>query len=158
MNWHDIFDYDGEKLYRKDTGKKAGTKAGPLGYIQCRIGGGRKKVYAHRIIWEMHKGKIPEGMVIDHINHIGDDNRVENLRLASVKENSSNVKRAKNNTSGIQGVRRRSDSGKWYADLRVDGKLKQMPVRKSFEDAASDRIYLEVHYGFHPNHGAIINE
>ncbi|CAJ42224.1 HNH endonuclease [Escherichia phage Rtp] len=158
MNWHDIFDYDGCNLYRRDSGKKAGTKAGPRGYIQCRVGGGLPKVYAHRIIWEMHNDKIPNSMVVDHINHIYDDNRIENLRLVTVKENSSNIKRSKRNTSGIQGVRRRSDNGNWYADLRVDGKLRQMPMRHCFEDAAADRIYLEVYHGFHPNHGAIVNE
>lgn len=59
---------------------------------------------AHRLIWEMHYGKIPEGMFIDHINGNGLDNRLENLRLATQSQNACNRKQNKNNTSGYKGV------------------------------------------------------
>lgn len=44
----------------------------------------------HRVIWYYFNGEIPEGMEIDHINTIRDDNRLENLRLVSKKENMNN--------------------------------------------------------------------
>lgn len=44
----------------------------------------------HRLVWEAFNGEIPEGMEIDHINTIRDDNRLENLRLVTHKENCNN--------------------------------------------------------------------
>lgn len=32
--------------------------------------------FAHRIIWEMFNGAIPEGKEIDHINGVKSDNRI----------------------------------------------------------------------------------
>jgi len=44
----------------------------------------------HRAIYETFVGEIPEGYEIDHINTIRDDNRVENLRAVTKKENHNN--------------------------------------------------------------------
>jgi len=41
----------------------------------------------HRLVWEAFNGKIPEGMQINHINEIKDDNRLSNLNLTTTKEN-----------------------------------------------------------------------
>ena len=43
--------------------------------------------YVHRVVWEEHHGKIPDGMEIDHINNSKHDNRIENLQLLTVKQN-----------------------------------------------------------------------
>ncbi len=45
-----------------------------------------KNCQAHRLIWEEHYGKIPEGYVIHHINGNKHDNRIENLSCISIKE------------------------------------------------------------------------
>lgn len=63
---NDIFDYDGLLLIRK-----SGDVSGSIrrdGYVEVKVNG--KSELAHRVIWEMHNGKIPENMQIDHINHI----------------------------------------------------------------------------------------
>lgn len=57
------------------------------GYKVIRIG---KTRLAHRVVWEAFNGEIPEGMEIDHINTIRSDNRLENLRLVTSKENKNN--------------------------------------------------------------------
>lgn len=44
-------------------------------------------VFAHRVLWELAVGPVPEGWQIDHINSVRDDNRSENLRLLTVGEN-----------------------------------------------------------------------
>lgn len=87
MDWNDVFEYRDGLLYWKiktnrnmKIGRLAGSMAGN-GYMQVHCFG--KVRLMHRIIWEMHNGEIPEGMEIDHINHIRDDNRIENLRLVS---------------------------------------------------------------------------
>lgn len=58
------------------------------GYMIVRTLTGYKM--AHRIIWETLKGEIPDGYEIDHINTIRDDNRLENLRCVTHKENINN--------------------------------------------------------------------
>jgi hypothetical protein len=36
-------------------------------------------VYQHVLVWERHHGSLSEGYVVHHINHVKDDNRLENL-------------------------------------------------------------------------------
>ena len=48
--------------------------------------GKKKNMRMHRFIWELVNGPIPEGFQIDHIDHNGLDNRLENLRLATSAE------------------------------------------------------------------------
>lgn len=47
-------------------------------------------IRSHRLIWETFNGEIPEGYEIDHINTVRDDNRLDNLRCVTSKENSNN--------------------------------------------------------------------
>lgn len=47
-------------------------------------------VLVHRLVYEAFNGQIPEGMEIDHINTIKTDNRPENLRCVTKKENMNN--------------------------------------------------------------------
>lgn len=77
-------------------GRRAGAIAGTKnarGYWTVQVCG--KKLRAHRLLWEMHNGPIPDGYVVDHINQDLSDNRLENLRLATLSENNCNARRAK---------------------------------------------------------------
>lgn len=56
----------------------------------CRIRYKGKTFQAHRVIFETFVGKIPQGYELDHINTVRDDNRLENLRLVTHKENINN--------------------------------------------------------------------
>lgn len=68
-------------------GKKVGFKQ-KNGYMHVSING--KQVLIHRFIYEAFNGEIPEGYEIDHKNTVRDDNRLENLRIATPKENRNN--------------------------------------------------------------------
>lgn len=59
------------------------------GYLRIEING--IAYSAHRLVYETFVGPIPKGMVIDHINGIKDDNRLENLRCISQSENAINA-------------------------------------------------------------------
>jgi hypothetical protein len=48
---------------------------------------------AHRLVWFLHHGAWPK-QVIDHINRVKLDNRVENLRDVSAAENMLNAERS----------------------------------------------------------------
>ena len=62
------------------------------GYMQIgfRINGEKKGYLSSRFIWECFNGLIPDGLVIDHINRNRTDNRLENLRLVTPRENNLN--------------------------------------------------------------------
>lgn len=55
-----------------------------------KIDGKQETFPRHRVIWYFFKGKIPEGMQIDHINGDKTDNRLSNLRCVTPKENNNN--------------------------------------------------------------------
>lgn len=81
--------------FRKANGER--SKFGPgsrgqSGYIRIHLNG--KSYAAHRLAWKIMMGRDPEG-VIDHINGIRDDNRIENLRDVTVAENSRNIVRGR---------------------------------------------------------------
>lgn len=83
----------------------AGSTVGSLngsGYWQTTIDGDMFAV--HRLIYQMFFGGIPEGLIIDHINGIRSDNRIENLRTVPFSLNARNQKKRKTNTTGHTGV------------------------------------------------------
>lgn len=72
-----------------------------------------KTLRMHRIITD-----CPKDMVVDHINGDGLDNRKENLRVCTRKENSMNRKLNKNNSLNYKGVRLHTPSSKYQVRLR----------------------------------------
>jgi len=51
-----------------------------------------KQIYLHRVIWELHHGPLEQGMVIDHIDRNGLNNKIENLRAVTQTENCNNMR------------------------------------------------------------------
>lgn len=157
MNWNDIFYYkDGELHWISiPKGKMSpGSIAGCIkkdGYVY--VGFKNAKIMAHRIIWEMHNGKIPEGMEIDHINHTRDDNRIENLRVVTHSENNRNISKASNNKSGYTGVSYEKTRDKWRSSIQINRKLLNLGSCDRIEDAIKARLDAEIKYDFHKNHG-----
>lgn len=107
MNLHDYYEYDDGLLLNKQT-KHIYCNVDKEGYLRIRVEG--REYRAHRIIWEMFNGPIPEGMLVDHIDGDTLNNRIENLRLATRRENNINAK-ATTNRSLPKGV---SSNGKKY--------------------------------------------
>jgi len=73
------------------------------GWIPCKRDGRRRRktvLLLHHLIL----GKPKRGMVTDHINHNGLDNRKENLRFATLSQNAANCQKKKGTTSQYLGV------------------------------------------------------
>ncbi len=90
----------------------------------------RSKFYTSRICFTIHHGRaIGEGMIIDHINGNHRDNRAENLREATFRQNSMNSRRNMSKKSGLpKGVYKCSNCSKFEAQIDVNGKRKYLGI------------------------------
>ena len=133
-------------------GVRNGGVAGSMsyGYIRIKVKG--RSYQAHRLAWLSIHGKWPKEQ-IDHINHIRDDNRIENLREATNQENQRNASMKKNNKSGITGVYWYKRDNKWLAYIMTGGKLINLGYFTDKFEAICARKSAEKKYGYHENHG-----
>lgn len=76
----------------------------------CRTLYPKGKIYLHSLIIDSAKG-----FVIDHINRNKLDNRKENLRVISYRQNSFNTSLRVTNTSGYRGIHWLKGRKKWEA-------------------------------------------
>lgn len=101
----------------KYANKEAFTALDKKGYY---VGNIFNKLYVkHRIIWKMVNGKEPE--VVDHIDRNKLNNTIDNLRPATIQQNSWNTNSRKNSSSKYLGVTLRP-SGNWVAQIRLPDK------------------------------------
>lgn len=156
MNWNNIFEYRDGVLYWKVSRRciNAGDRAGYVqedGYTRIAFEG--KQYLRHRIVWLMHGRTIPEGMEIDHINHVRYDDRIENLRLVTAVVNCQNKGKYISNTSGVTGVSWDRKNLKWFVTIRVNKKNVFLGRFDKFDEAVKVRKEAELLYNFHENHG-----
>lgn len=88
-------------------------------------------VLAHRLVMA-----APKGILVDHANRNGLDNRRANLRLCNQSQNKANRPAPANNTSGYKGVGR-ARSGRWVATITVDYKARHLGTFDTPEEAAT---------------------
>lgn len=156
----DYLYYDGEfviwkvhiKKSRFHPGDIAGTVDGD-GYI--RIALFRQSVLAHRFAWEWDNGPIPEGMQIDHIDHVRTNNKRDNLRIVTHEQNGQNTKKSIRNTSGCVGVYWYASREKWWAFIGnvAKGTRKSLGYYSDWFDAVCARKRAEFELCYHENHG-----
>ncbi len=114
-------------INRVNRGKKA--RAGELSghrrknqagveYAHITING--RCYVAHQLAWLYVYGKFPDEQ-IDHINGIGTDNRIANLRECNPSQNMENIGISKKNTSGFIGVHFDKSQKKWVASVKKNG-------------------------------------
>ena len=85
----------------------------------CYVGFNGTKVLYHVIIWILSTGKdIPQGMEIDHINGNKIDNRIENLRLVTNRQNQQN--RKKHRAGRLVGASYRKGYNDWQSHIAID--------------------------------------
>lgn len=128
----------------KYAGKVAGATH-KTGYVHIKVDG--KVMKAHRIVWALHNDAMPD-KTIDHINGVKADNRIENLRHVTQKENCQNMKAR--NGSIISGVYLRNQRGfdYWYASISVDSVKKHLIATADLFEAICARKSAEIKYGY----------
>ena len=153
---HALLEYKDGKLFWKVKRRgsvKFGDEAGSIsnhGYRQVSI---NNKLYLqHRLIWIMH-GNDPEDC-LDHIDGDKLNNRIENLRVATVSQNAMNRKRYSNNTSGIKGVNWDKNRSRWQGRVEIKSKLYTTSYFKDKEECAKAvrELRAKLHGDF-ANHG-----
>lgn len=131
-----IFRWRIDATSRSKKGALAGHES--LGYLAIIIDG--EKFLAHRVAWLYVHGEWPSEF-IDHINRNKTDNRMENLRTATKRDNESNKPATSRNSTGYKGVHWRGDAKKYRAVIRENGKRKSLGYFETAEEAA--RAYDE---------------
>ena len=91
------------------------------------------KIKMHREILYLTKG---DGILVDHKNRNGLDNRKENLRITTRSLNGLNSKIKSNNTSGYRGVSFAKLNKKWRPYLSINKKRIYFGLYLTAKDAA----------------------
>jgi len=153
--FHELFAYADGKLIRKisigaSKARSIVSYKEPNGYLRVRIDG--KRYTVHQVVFCMQHGYIPK--MLDHINGIKDDNRIENLREANSSQNGYNTKTPKANTTGTKNVQYIKHMNKYQVRLRIN---KQNTVIGHFEDLElAQLVAMEArnkYHGVYANHG-----
>jgi len=129
-----LFDYQDGQLIRKVCRSRLGKAEEAVGNFDKKSGYYRtslkgKTYLLHRLIFLYHNGYTPE--FIDHIDGDSTNNKIENLRPATKKENCRNRSAHKNNSSGFKNVSWHKKHEKWSVSIYVESKKKHFGY---FED------------------------
>lgn len=111
---------------------RVGTVAGKLvastGYLRLSIDG--QRFLAHRVAWFHHTGVMPTNLV-DHVNGVRTDNRIANLREATLRENSFN--KSARGATPLKGIYQRGKG--WTASISVDHRKHNLGTFPTPEEA-----------------------
>ena len=117
------------------NGHYAGTTAGCIEkrylqrYLKIRLS--ENLFYAHRLAWLWMTGSWPGE--IDHRDCDGVNNKWDNLRACTKRENAGNRRTARNKAVRLKGVKR--SRGKYAASIRDHGVTKHLGVFDTAEAA-----------------------
>lgn len=127
---------DGELFWENPSARR--THKGDLagwednrGYRRLEIMG--RSYMMHRLIFFIHHGYFPE--IVDHIDGVKLNNKIENLREVTPSQSSCNIKTRFNSISGVKGVTWRKDRSRWIARITIRGKVYHIGSYKNVEDA-----------------------
>lgn len=141
---------------KERAGNRVAFSQHPSGYFHVGAGG-ISVIFAHHIAWVLTYGRMPANY-IDHIDGNTQNNTITNLRDVSKAVNNRNRKMRSDNTSGVTGVCWNKVCKKWYAQVTINGKKKNLGAFQTLEDAhnAREEFFAEnTHLGYTQHHGKL---
>ena len=98
------------------------TSDGKYSQVNLSLNGKVKAFRIHQLVAMEYLDHIPCGyrLVVDHINEITTDNRIENLQIITTRENG--IRSIKNKTSKFTGVSWSKNNKKCRAEITINGK------------------------------------
>lgn len=146
-NWKAIPGYEG--LYEvSDLGNVRNVRTGRIlkpaknstGYLKVVLlkNGKLKNPKIHKLVAMAFLDHVPCGhkITVDHINGIRIDNKLENLELVSMRENTNRGYARRKTSSEFPGVSFNKRDKKWIAQIYVNGKLKYLGLFTNELEAA----------------------
>ena len=141
--WKDLPNYEGlyqvsnlgrvKSYKRKEVTilKGINEKKGYITFNLTDLNGKGKRIKAHQLVAVCFLNHTICGMklVIDHINDIKNDNRVENLKIVTTRQNSYKIKN--NKSSVYKGVFWWNARQKWASKIYINGKVKSLGCYKT---------------------------
>ena len=134
-----LFRYEDGKLFWRikpanhiDAGDEAGSS---------RPNGDRRRFFVAyrgrphpraRLIWMIHHGEIPEGLVIDHIDNDSANDLIDNLQAITQRENRSKDQLPNGLPTGVG-----RQGSKFCAEARIDGKKRHLGTFETPEEASA---------------------
>jgi hypothetical protein len=134
-----MFDYDPATGYltwsQNRSNRRRGQRAGcldPSGYrvltlLRCHF-------MEHRVVWQYVHGEEPE-CILDHINGVRDDNRIENLRLTNDRMNGLN--KEEHRAGSQPGTRFNKRDNHWESRIKIKGRKVHLGSYKTKEEASA---------------------
>ena len=139
--------FNSDAAWKRENTKHAGLRAGCIDHYGHRTFGFLGvKFRAARIIYLMVTGVLPD--VVDHINGDRSDDRWENLRSVSHRENLLNMRLKRGNTSGFNGVWFSHNEQKWKSEIKVNWKKIHLGTFDCLDDAVAARVAADIQYGY----------
>lgn len=145
-----IFEYRNGRLFWKEPTNPKRTPVGSVagtvskrGYVHIQY---MNKIYkAHRLVYLMFTGQVCD--LLDHVNGVLTDNRIENLRPATITQNQRNAVIRKDNSSGVKNVSWHKRVRKWGVQLSVNRIIKHFGYYDDLELASL--VALEARNKYH---------
>lgn len=118
--WKDVIEYEGlyqvsnlgrvKSLNYNHSGKERIMKQARDGdgyyCVLLYKSGKRKRFSVHRLVAQAFIGPIPKGLVVNHINECQTDNRLENLEICTIRENSIHGTANARRSASLKGKKR----------------------------------------------------
>jgi hypothetical protein len=118
--------------------KNQNSNAGYKSVTLCK-NGKVKKVQIHRLVAHAFISNPHNKPCVDHIDNSKGNNRIDNLRWATISENGMNCKIPNTNTSGTKGVWWDKERKKWCAEIMRNNKKSYLGRFDDIEEAIQAR-------------------
>ena len=131
QNYPNYLIYQDGKVFSKKRNKYLKPQMNYKGYYKVRLyNSGWEQLSVHRLV-AIHYIPNPDNLpIVDHINRIRDDNRVENLRWSTSLENTQNQGTRITNKSGFKNINYVKRDKCWKYKKTINGKR----IQKYFDN------------------------